>query len=143
MESVANILLKAHSGWRWIVVLVVLASIVHGIMGWMGRKRWTSTSKKLATFTVIAIDIQVLLGLVFYGMGKYFKAATAGTKYFHPLLMILAMVIVHVMSKRIKSNGSDIVRYQTLVIGTVVALVLIILGISMLPGGASRLFSMS
>ena len=56
-------LLRAHSGWRWIAVVALLVAIGYGLWGWLGKKSWTATSRKITLFATIALDIQLLLGI--------------------------------------------------------------------------------
>ena len=136
-----KIIFAAHSGWRWIALLAVLVAIGYGLWGWLGKQSWNQTGRKIAMFATIALDIQLLLGLVLYVLQKGWNMPT-GVRFEHPTFMILALVAVHVMSAKIKRSSGNQTRYRLLALGTLAALVLIVLGIVRLPGGADRLLTM-
>lgn len=64
-------LLVAHSWLRWVVVILALWVVVAGVLGWM--RRWSDAKHVSAPslFFIIALDIQLLLGL-----GLFFVAPT-------------------------------------------------------------------
>ncbi len=136
-----KIIFAAHSGWRWIALLAVVVAIGYGLWGWLGNQSWNQTGRKIAMFATIALDIQLLLGLVLYVLQKGWNMPT-GARFEHPTFMVLALVAVHVMSAKIKRGSGNQARYRLLALGTLAALVLIVLGIVRLPGGADRLFTM-
>jgi len=57
---------QAHSGWRYILLLLLIAAIVKALIGWFGKKEFTAGDNKLSLFAMIATHIQLLLGLVLY-----------------------------------------------------------------------------
>lgn len=136
-----KIIFAAHSGWRWIALLAIVVAIGYGLWGWLSNQPWNQTGRKIAMFATISLDIQLLLGLVLYVLEKGWNMPT-GVRFEHPTFMILALVAVHVMSVRIKRGRGDQTRYRLLALGTLLALVLIVVGIVRLPGGAERLFTM-
>jgi hypothetical protein len=137
-----KIIYAAHSGWRWIALLATVVAIGYGLWGWLSRQSWNQTGRKIAMFATIALDIQLLLGLVLYALVGS-KNLPAQSRFAHPLMMVLALVTIHVMSARVKRGSGDQARYRLLALGTLAALALIVAGIASLPGGAERIFSMS
>ncbi|MCB0189700.1 MAG: hypothetical protein KDE31_35760 [Caldilineaceae bacterium] len=63
-----TILKEAHSGWRYIVLLLLAVVIVKYVIGWLQKGQWTNLGRRLGLFTTIAVDIQMLLGLIIWGM---------------------------------------------------------------------------
>ena len=63
-------LLHAHSGLRYIVLLLLLIAIFQGFMGMSGKKVFTNGNRKIALFAMISCHIQLLLGLVLYFFGN-------------------------------------------------------------------------
>ena len=59
-----EILFKAHSGLRWLVLLVAIISIVAFLLTWLRQSRDSPADRKLmAAFTGI-LDLQTLLGII-------------------------------------------------------------------------------
>lgn len=136
-------LLMAHSGWRWLVFVAAVLSLGYGLWGWLTNQRWQPTARKILLFATIAVDIQWLLGIVLY-IARSGWQAQYGTaaRFEHPFIMTLAFVAMHVANARAKRATADRSRYQIMALGTLVAVVLVVVGIMRLAGGSSRLFGM-
>ena len=52
-------LLHAHSGLRYIVLLLLLIAIFQGFMGMSGKKVFTNGNRKIALFAMISCHIQL------------------------------------------------------------------------------------
>jgi hypothetical protein len=92
-------LVGLHSLWRWVVLLVVTVAFVRGAIGWLRGGAWTGNDRTLTVVAVSALDIQLLLGLVVYGMGNHWESSNF-LAYVHPLVMIGAIAVAHVTSGR-------------------------------------------
>lgn len=69
-----EILKSAHSGWRYLVIILLLVAFVNALMGFLGKKPYTEGNRKLNVFALISAHIQLVLGLVLYfieGVYKY------------------------------------------------------------------------
>ncbi|MBI1879748.1 MAG: hypothetical protein HYR94_16255 [Chloroflexi bacterium] len=62
----AQFLLLAHSGWRWLALLLIIITTVKMLMGWLGKRRWTSLDTNLLLYSRIAMYVQVVLGVILY-----------------------------------------------------------------------------
>lgn len=62
-----NALIHAHSGLRWIVLVLLLWAIVNAFIK-TGKNTFTPGDKKLYLFTLIFIHLQLVLGIVMYFM---------------------------------------------------------------------------
>jgi hypothetical protein len=139
-----KILYAAHSGWRWVALLATLVAIGYGLWGWLSGRSWTAQGRKIALFATIALDIQLLLGLVLYVVRESWKSGNpTGVRFEHPTMMLLALVAIHVTNARLKRGTNTGGRYRFLALGTAIAVLLIIVGIVRLPGGADRLLTMT
>lgn len=120
-----QVLLGLHSLWRWVVLIVVVVALIRGISGWARGGPWTGADRTLGLLTTSTIDIQVVLGLLLYGATQAWKGQTAFIAYIHPLVMIVALVIIHIANSRAKRLDSPVARHRTFTVGLIVALVLI------------------
>lgn len=138
-----KILFAAHSGWRWVALLAALVAVGYGLWGWLGGRSWTAQGRKIALFATIALDIQLLGGLILYVVGERWSSAfPTGVRFEHPTIMLLALVAIHVTNARLKRGTNTGGRYRLLALGTAAAVLLIVVGIVRLPGGADRLLTM-
>jgi hypothetical protein len=61
-----DFLLQAHSGWRWIVLALIIITIIKALIGWLGKQKWTNLDARLIRLSRIAVYIQVVLGVLLY-----------------------------------------------------------------------------
>lgn len=112
MQTLYPILLSFHNIIRWAVVILGLLALVRSYMGWFGKRQYTETDRKTGVFYLVALDIQLLLGLILYFISPITKQVFANfsllfsdpgsqTTFFgmeHVFAMILAVVFAHVGS---------------------------------------------
>lgn len=119
-----GVIVGLHSLWRWVVLIVVVVAFVRGLIGWLRGGGWTSGDRILALLAITAIDIQVVLGLLAYGIGKHWQS-DAFIAYIHPAVMIIALAIAHIFSARAKRATIPVIKHRTLAIGLFLTLFLI------------------
>jgi hypothetical protein len=116
-------LLQAHSGWRWIVLILIVVTAVRALIGWLGKQEWTSRDTSLLLYSRIAVYVQVVLGiLLFIALQKW----SAGMGFFggHVIPALLAVGAIEFGAARAKkSEGSK--KFIFALIGFVIALVLV------------------
>ena len=59
-----DILVAAHSGIRWIVVLMAVIVLIKTLIGWLGSQDYTKLDRQLWLGLVNSAAIQLLLGIV-------------------------------------------------------------------------------
>ena len=103
-----------HNLIRWAVVLIGVIAIVVAL----GGKRWTPLQNSLGRWFSITFDVQVLIGIVLLFVSPLtrtaysdFGAAMSDStlRFFaleHPLLMVIAAVLVHVGVSRGRKSDS-------------------------------------
>jgi hypothetical protein len=60
------IVLQAHSLLHWIVLLMLAIACVRGLRGWAANMPYGRTDRVTSLSSVLAIDTQLLLGLVLH-----------------------------------------------------------------------------
>ncbi len=135
--DILHILSKAHSGWRWIVLLLLVAAIVKMHMGWKGKKSFTTGDKKLALFAMIAFHIQFLFGWILYFLsGKVqFVEGWMKNEVFrfygmeHVLMMTIAMILITMGYSKSKKKDTDVAKYKVVAVFYTIAFGLILASI--------------
>lgn len=132
-----SILKSAHSGWRYIVLILLVIAVINAVSGWLGKKTYTEGNRKLNVFTLISAHIQLLIGLVLYffspftklpmsdAIGRYFKAE-------HTALMIIAIILITVGNAKSKRAADAVAKHKTIAIFFGLALIIIIVAILMM-----------
>jgi len=130
-----DILKSAHSGWRYVVFLLLIIAVVKALSGWFGNKTYTEGDRKLNVFTLISAHIQLLIGLVLYFSEGWYKLSSAGApavRYFkmeHISMMIIAIILITVGNAKSKKVTDVVAKHRTIAIFFGLALILIIVAI--------------
>lgn len=130
-----NILFEAHSGLRWLVILVAVVALVKFLMGWLGKKPYTKFDNTLAKVFTGIVDLQVLLGLIYLIWNGVAGAGFPRYRLEHSVAMILVAVAAHFVGR---GKAGDTARFRTATLAIVITLVLVYAGVAVLPGGWSR-----
>lgn len=129
-------LVAAHSGLRWIVLILLIAASFKAIAGVMGKKTYLNGDRKLASFTVMFFHLQVVLGFVLYFMKKYHTMMSAMDDKFirfftveHSLGMLIAAVLLTVGSAKAKKASSDEKKHKTIAWMFTISLIIVLASI--------------
>jgi hypothetical protein len=109
---------------------MLVITIVKMIIGLATKGTWSSFDEGLNRFAPIVLDIQFLFGIIIWLMLviQAWSSLPLAIKLEHPITMIIAIVVAHITSRRVKSASTDAAKYQTGTIGYAIALVIVILG---------------
>lgn len=131
-----NFLLMAHSGWRYIVLLLLAVAIVKFLIGWLGKGNWSSLDRRIGLFTTISVDIQFVLGLALWGVAASLGLIEGRVVRMmeHPVIMLIAIVIMHIGWSRARKATGDQAKFQTAAIAFVVTGLLVALGVARVTG---------
>ena len=137
-----NFLVALHSWLRWILLILLLASIVKSLSGFSGKKTLSAGDKKLWLFTMITAHITLLVGLVLLLFGTFgiAKGVPEGVSVMknatyrfywveHPLMMIIAIALITVGRGQAKKSISDYTKYKKAFWFFLIALVVILAAI--------------
>lgn len=141
-----SILRSAHSGWRYVVLILLVLAVVQALAGWFGKKSYTESNRKINVFTLISTHIQVVFGLLLYFMNDWYKAdsSVAIGRYWkmeHIGMMILAVVLITIGNARSKKIEKAEGKHRVIAIYFGLALVVVAAAImAMVKADASRTF---
>ena len=132
-----NILVHAHSGLRWIVLILLLVAVFTAFRKWQGRDDYTTGDNKLYLWALIAVHTQVLLGLIMYFMSPkvQFDASYFSDKVYrfftveHIAGMLIAAVLITIGRSRSRRMSGAIHKHKTVFIFFLLGLVLILASI--------------
>ena len=125
-----DILLTIHSIVRWIIIAVAALTIFKFAVGWAGNRPFKSMDRGLASGLSGLMDLQVLLGLIYFFVTGFGGAGFPANRIFHMLFMLAAAALMHVPA-RLKALG-DKQRFSYSIVSILGALVLVFVGISVL-----------
>lgn len=118
-----------HSYWAYLAVLLLVLTVINAIIGLIKNKTFTDKDLRISLFTLIVFHIQLILGFIVYYVSPYYErmremgmGATmkdAVVRLFvveHPLMMILAIVLITVGFSKHKKQATDKGKFKTLAI---------------------------
>jgi hypothetical protein len=129
-----HIVQQLHSGFRYIVFILILVAIIQSLLGWLSQKPYTELNRKINLFALISAHTQLLIGIVLFFLSPLvvFNSGTMKndvTRYFtveHWVGMIIAIVLItigHSKSKKIILPES---KHRTIAIFYIIAFLIII-----------------
>ncbi len=134
-----------HSFWAILTLLMLVITVVNAIISLTSNKGFGEKDLRIPLFTLIVTHIQLILGLIvlfgsahfiFFkdnGMGAVMKNAEARLFIIeHPLIMIIAAVILTIGFKKLKNKATDKGLFKTIAVYYGIALLLVL---SRIPWG--------
>jgi hypothetical protein len=121
-------LFMAHSGWRWIVLILLVITAIKVLIGWLGKQQWTDLDTNLVRFTHLAVAIQVFLGIILYVSALFADRADLASGRFiggHivPALLTYGAVLFAMIRSRRLTDGN--LKFRDASIGLIAAIILV------------------
>lgn len=124
METFSTILFHAHSGLRYLVLMVGALALLHSLASTFRGEKWNRPGRILLASFVGLMDLQVLIGLGLILVRAFYPALWG-----HLSLMILAAVAAHVALALNKRRPPERQSHGLAAVGSGLALLLIVGGI--------------
>lgn len=127
----------AHSGLAYLALLALVLVIIWALVGAVSGRDFQEKDRKIALIAFILCHIQLLVGLILYfvsplgysllaGGGAMADATARLTALEHPLINILAIVLVSIGFIRAKKLESSTAKFRSIYMMYAVGLVLIL-----------------
>lgn len=132
-----NFFLHLHSGFRYVVMLLLLAAILVALVGWFGKREYTNGNRKLNLFAMISAHTQFLFGLILYFVSPFvqFNSTTMKdntTRYWtmeHAVMMLFAIVLITIGHSRSKKAVLHEAKFRAIAISYSLAVLVIVVAI--------------
>ena len=127
-----------HSYWAYLVLTILIITVANAIYGLLKKKSFSDKDLRLGLLTLIFSHIQLLIGLAWSFSSPYYKALKAnGSEVMgdtasrllaieHPVMMILATIIITIGWSKHKKKTEDHKKFKTFVIFYGIGLLLIL-----------------
>ena len=91
-------LIQAHSGWQYLASLALIVAVAVYLVNWLRGQMWSRLEQRIGLYTIIVVDIQLLLGLILWGVAANMGivGANAARTIEHPSTMLIAIALLHV-----------------------------------------------
>ena len=127
---------ELHSFIGFMTLTLFTFAIVFNLISWVSKRPYTKVNKIVSLVGMTSVHIQVLIGLILYflsphGLSNFSGAAmkVAQSRLLileHPLIMIIAFVLVTVGYSKAKKLTDDNAKYKTIITFFFISLVLIL-----------------
>jgi uncharacterized membrane protein len=129
---------EIHSYWAYLVILMLAFAVVNAVLGITKKRDFTDKDVRIGLFTLIVSHLQLLIGLGWYFMSPAYKAlkldsaevmgnsASRLLAIEHPLMMILAIVLITIGWSKHKKKTENTAKFKTFVVFYGLALVFIL-----------------
>lgn len=143
-----QLILTLHNLTRWVFLIVAVIFLVQALSGWLGKKPYNDSNRKMMSMFTGIFDLQILLGLILFfskGWGNVLMnggsqaMTTAAVRFFiaeHWMIMLLAVIIAHIGSSQVKKAETDLSKFRRSAIWFGISLVLVLAAIPW-PGMAA------
>lgn len=131
-------ILQLHSYWAYITLIALLVAFFSSLFNYWKNNNFQRRDLRIALFALIAVHIQLLIGLAWYfmspsynflkenGMGEAMKDSLVRLHTIeHPLVMILATILVTIGFSKLKKKKDNKAVFKTLIIYYGIALLLV------------------
>lgn len=123
-------LLGFHGLFRWVVLAAAVAAIFVAFLGWSGTRPPNTNLRRFSVIFVIAMDIELLVGLLLYlGASPTLRTTFAA----HSALMLLAVICAHVGGALSRKARTDLMKYRGAAIAYTISLLVMLAGIPWRP----------
>lgn len=117
-------LLQAHSGFRYLVLLMALVVMGYALYGMLSKRPYDRQMRVLSAAFTGVIDLTVLLGFANVFTGTFYPQLGG-----HIVMMILAAAVAHVVHGVMKRRPPEKQTFAPHLIGTLVVVGLVAAGI--------------
>lgn len=128
-----SFLLHLHSGFRYIVLLLVLLAIIRAWLGWLGKVAYSESHRKLNLFALISVHTQLLIGILLYFVSPFVRFGSdtmkdATTRYWtveHLTGMLIAIALITIGHARSKRGATSDAKHKSIAVCYTLALIII------------------
>ncbi|MEY4962985.1 MAG: hypothetical protein RLZZ323_304 [Bacteroidota bacterium] len=129
-----NLIQHFHSGWAYLAILVLIIAVINSFLGKSSKKEFTAKDRKVALFALIGAHIQLLIGFILYflsplgsaAFGQMKEASLRLTSLEHPLINIIAIVLITMGWSKHKKAVSSEAKFKSIAIFYGIGLLLIL-----------------
>jgi hypothetical protein len=126
-------ILTLHSILLWALIIIAVAALIKFAIGWLGKNPYDKTANRLRVAFTSLIDLQLLLGAFYLFWSGLQGFGFPSYRIEHLIIMVVAVVLAHLTS--LGKDKGDVIRYRNGFLFTLASVLVIIIGVSALPGG--------
>lgn len=128
-----------HSAFAYLVLALIVIVILIALVGKLGGKPFSSSLKRLALWSMLALHIQFIVGFVLYFLSPQGFSALSGEAMGdsllrlytveHPITMLLGIIVITIGHGRMKRAVNDDRKHMQLLLFYTIGLALVLIRI--------------
>jgi heme A synthase len=119
-----DFVLNAHSGLRYLILLVGVLTALIALVGMAQKQPVSNAGLTLLRVFVVLVDIQLLLGVLTLVTGTFYMQLIG-----HLVMMVAAVAMAHLAASRLRKAAPEARSNGQLLTGALIPLALIVAGI--------------
>lgn len=129
------IIKSLHADYIWPVILVVALVYAVALVRGLLQKGSYGTFQRIGGLSLlILMDLQLLAGLILYGVQQRWTGTDVLRSYEHPFQMIVAIVVFHVGYRQIKLASDSQAKLRAGLIWMSVSILIVGIGLARIKG---------
>lgn len=131
-----EIIKHAHSGLRWIFLLILIFAIVNAFRKWKAGEKFSGKDKLLGILTIAFTHSQAILGFILYfGQERYKGFSEMSDRILrfyaveHLFGMLLAVILITIGYSKAKKSEKDGAKFRKTFLWFSIALIIILISI--------------
>jgi hypothetical protein len=117
-------LLSAHSGFRYLVLLLGVIVAAYAAYGMITKRPYDQRMRLLAAAFTGSLDLTVLLGVAYLFTSRFYPQLGG-----HIAMMVLAVVVAHVVSAVVRRRPPEQRTYAPHLVSALIVLAIVSFGI--------------
>lgn len=128
-------LVHAHSGLRWVALVLLVVAFINAISRWQKRSNYTAGDHKLNLYTLISVHTQLILGIILLFISPKVNFSMMSDKLYrfysveHTTGMLIAIILITIGYSRAKRTELPTNKHRLVSVFFGLGLLLILLSI--------------
>ncbi len=126
----------AHSGLRWLFLLIIIFAIVNAIRKWKSGEKFGAKDKLISVLALAFTHTQAIIGFILYfGEEKYKGFSEMGDRILrfyaveHLLGMLVAVILITIGHSKAKKAEDDKAKFKKIFVWFSIALLIVLISI--------------
>lgn len=130
-----NILAHAHSGLRWVVLILLLAAIAIAFSKWRSRDEYAASDNRIYVFGMVSTHIQFLIGLILFFLSPKVDFGMMSDKIYrfytaeHTVGMLIAIALITIGRSKSRKAANAVDKHRNVFVFYGLGLLVILLSI--------------
>ena len=132
-----DFILKAHSGWAYIALIMLVIAVVNALIGLSAKNPFTVKDKRISMFALLSAHIQFVFGIILYfvspnGLQKIQALGMSGMSSIdrllaveHPVVNLIAITLITIGWSKHK-RAADEKKFKSITIFYSIGLLLLL-----------------